>query len=283
MDKKRTQRILGILVIIALVIILFPLLFGRSEAPTQTTSVQAPPFPDQQETSTSTVAAASSPTTDSNAAVIVESSATPVGTDSNSVSSKESDAEASNSATSTATKINDSENASDVSPAIAMDLNNNPQANANMINANQPKDKSASVVTVVNNSEQENQANESVIPAVSDHPIKSVSINKTKKVVSKSNSTPLAHKDLVKLNSPAWAVQMGSFKDKENARNLADRLRAAGYNAFIKEVKSSKGSVRSRVYIGPEFKQANALKISAQVQQEMNLQGIVVSYKPLAL
>src|SRR5436190_21697270 len=46
MDKRKTQRILGILVIIALVIILFPLLFSKNEIST-TASITAPVFPDK--------------------------------------------------------------------------------------------------------------------------------------------------------------------------------------------------------------------------------------------
>lgn len=47
MEKKTTQRIIGVLVIAALIIVLLPLLFDGNTATSQTTAVKAPPFPDQ--------------------------------------------------------------------------------------------------------------------------------------------------------------------------------------------------------------------------------------------
>ncbi|GEM_PF-1503120 len=95
------------------------------------------------------------------------------------------------------------------------------------------------------------------------------------------NSSKLNKLDLKK---PAWVIQMGSFKDKNNARHLADKLRASGYKAFMHDVKSShNNATQTRVYIGPESKQASALKLSNQVANTMDLHGVVVLYKPLEL
>lgn len=78
-------------------------------------------------------------------------------------------------------------------------------------------------------------------------------------------------------------MQLGSFKNKENARRLADKLRTAGYKAFMHEVTSPKGTVQTRVYIGPEYQFTSATKLTMSLGQKMNLHGIVVSYKPLEL
>jgi cell division septation protein DedD len=49
MDKKMTRRIIGVLVMIALVIIVLPLVIsGRTTAALQTAEVKAPPFPEPQ-------------------------------------------------------------------------------------------------------------------------------------------------------------------------------------------------------------------------------------------
>ena len=76
---------------------------------------------------------------------------------------------------------------------------------------------------------------------------------------------------------------MGSFRDKNNARRLADKLRSAGYKAFIREVKSAHGTVQTRVFIGPETKQMAAAQLSNRIEQQMNLHGFVTKYKPFEL
>jgi cell division septation protein DedD len=50
MDKKMTRRIIGVLVMIALVIIVLPLIINGRPAQTalQTADVKAPPFPEPQ-------------------------------------------------------------------------------------------------------------------------------------------------------------------------------------------------------------------------------------------
>ncbi len=91
-------------------------------------------------------------------------------------------------------------------------------------------------------------------------------------------------KHFLNLKKTVWAVQLGSFKDKNNARKLADKLRAAGYKAFTREIKSAKGmNVQIRVYIGPEYKQASAIKLTEKLEQQMKLHGFLVPYKPLEI
>jgi cell division septation protein DedD len=76
----------------------------------------------------------------------------------------------------------------------------------------------------------------------------------------------------------AWVVQMGSFHNRDNAQRLANTLRAKGFKAFTREVKSS-----TRVYVGPEFKQASAESLITKLQTAVNIQGFVMTYRPLEL
>lgn len=48
-----------------------------------------------------------------------------------------------------------------------------------------------------------------------------------------------------------WAVQLGSFSDKDNADRLAAELRGAGYPAFLSQV-STGGRTLHRVRVGPQ-------------------------------
>lgn len=276
MDRKKTQRILGILVILALATILFPLLLGKNEPPTQITSVQAPPFPEQQEPNPVVANEAPPAQTNPDLPSLSESSPEPqaqVPTDVNQNSASNTPAE--------------NQLANPADPATKINaLNNTESRLPDTITNDTPtvKNTSSSIVSVVDGPVDEVTIGENVIPVTNEKPMK-VATSKQTKIITpkKATSTSVTRNDLAKLNNPAWAIQIGSFKDRDNARNLADKLRAAGYNAFIKEVKSTKGNIRTRVYVGPEFKQANAYKISAKIQQEMNLQGIVISYKPLTL
>jgi DedD protein len=49
-----------------------------------------------------------------------------------------------------------------------------------------------------------------------------------------------------------WAVQLGSFSNKDNAEKLAADLRKQGYAAFLSEFTTDSGELRHRVRIGPQ-------------------------------
>jgi DedD protein len=84
---------------------------------------------------------------------------------------------------------------------------------------------------------------------------------------------------LSKLKNSVWVVQVGSFKNKTNALNVVNQLRANGYRAFIQEVTDS----TTRVYVGPEHKQISARALADRLQTEMHLKGVVISYTPLTM
>jgi cell division septation protein DedD len=111
--------------------------------------------------------------------------------------------------------------------------------------------------------------------------LKQVAVAKTKKpqipaAIPANNMS----ENLSNLKKTAWVVQMGSFKSKDNAVHLTNRLRAKGYKAFTYETKSNG---QTRVYVGPEFKQATATILVYRIQKEIDMQGVIVSYNPLAL
>lgn len=99
---------------------------------------------------------------------------------------------------------------------------------------------------------------------------------KTQRIALKQ--TPLDNDGLFKLKSSAWVIQMGSFRNKTNALRLVNRLRAKGYHAFIQDMASN-----TSVFVGPELKQNSARELASQLQDEMHIQGFVISYRPLTL
>jgi DedD protein len=61
-----------------------------------------------------------------------------------------------------------------------------------------------------------------------------------------------------------WAVQLGSFSNKENAERLASDLRKQGYAAFLSKLDTDKGTLH-RVRIGPQENRAAAEAIAARL------------------
>ncbi len=78
-----------------------------------------------------------------------------------------------------------------------------------------------------------------------------------------------------------WAVQLGSFGDRDNARELASALRDAGQNAFIREVEPD-GELRYRVFAGPELERDAALGLRDRLAEDERfaLEGLVVPLDP---
>ena len=74
-----------------------------------------------------------------------------------------------------------------------------------------------------------------------------------------------------------WTVQLGSFRESENALALRERLRARGYPAFVESGSSAQGAV-SRVLVGPMTDREQAQDSAAKLRREMALEGIVVPY-----
>jgi len=61
-----------------------------------------------------------------------------------------------------------------------------------------------------------------------------------------------------------WAVQAGSFGNKENAERLAADLRKQGFAAFLSQLSTSSGPLH-RVRIGPQKDRESAEAVAAQL------------------
>ncbi len=77
----------------------------------------------------------------------------------------------------------------------------------------------------------------------------------------------------------AWSVQLATFSKRENATNLSLRLQKAGYQAYVREVGTTKGPM-TRVFVGPELVATEAKKLREKLQSEFKLDGIVVQFQP---
>lgn len=78
----------------------------------------------------------------------------------------------------------------------------------------------------------------------------------------------------------AWVVQLGSFSNKDNAKALEKTLRSNGFTAFSRNIKTTKGNLM-RVMVGPETQHKKAEKILAKLTNELKLNGVIVPYDSL--
>ncbi|KOR44636.1 sporulation protein [Xanthomonas oryzae] len=71
-----------------------------------------------------------------------------------------------------------------------------------------------------------------------------------------------------------FAVQLGAFARAEDADALRDRVRAAGFSAFVEQVRTDKGAL-NRVRVGPVANRGDAEQLRAQVAAKVGISGMV--------
>ena len=75
----------------------------------------------------------------------------------------------------------------------------------------------------------------------------------------------------------AWVVQAGSFRDRENALAVLDRLRRAGHASFVSDVERA-GETWYRVQAGPIADETGAGRLREQVAALLGREAIVIPY-----
>ena len=73
-----------------------------------------------------------------------------------------------------------------------------------------------------------------------------------------------------------WVVQIGSFESHDNAEQLRDKLRTAGFAAFI-EPRKGKTTVY-RVRVGPEKRRSQAEKLQQELQAKQKIKGVIMHF-----
>lgn len=71
-----------------------------------------------------------------------------------------------------------------------------------------------------------------------------------------------------------FAVQLGAFGQASDAAALRDKVRAAGFSAFVEQVRTEKGTLH-RVRVGPVANRADAEQLKAQVAAKVGVAGMV--------
>ncbi len=78
----------------------------------------------------------------------------------------------------------------------------------------------------------------------------------------------------------AWVIQVASFSSAANAEKLKERLQAKGYKAYVRAAPTAKGTVLQRVFVGPELKEATALKQKAEIESSFKLKALIHKFEP---
>lgn len=252
MDSKTKYKILGVFVALGLVVILYPFFQNGEDAPTTTALVNPPAFPEQ-----------SNQVTVSNAEPAADSVLQPIAE----------------------------------TPAA----DNTPIANPEVQEA-APTTAENEIKPTPDDTIQKTHSESAKEPPVVSIPatpeakksIKSAANNKVKKVIKTITNTPklLSYKPVIQapitedglfeLKYPSYVVQVGSFNKKINAVALVNQLRMNGYSAFMQKIATNLGE-NTRVYVGPEKKAESARMLASQLENNLHLHGIVISYKPLKL
>lgn len=73
-----------------------------------------------------------------------------------------------------------------------------------------------------------------------------------------------------------WAVQLGAFGAEADAKQLRDRLRAAGFDGYVDSIPSN-GRPLWRVRAGPVAERAAAEQLKAQIAAKLKIDGNIVT------
>lgn len=72
-----------------------------------------------------------------------------------------------------------------------------------------------------------------------------------------------------------WTVQVASLSSLPAGKQLKDKLLAAGYHAYVSTGARSDGTPTVRVAVGPFVDRAEAMRVRAELQARLGLQGIL--------
>lgn len=75
----------------------------------------------------------------------------------------------------------------------------------------------------------------------------------------------------------AWAVQVASFAEAENAKRFRDSLRAQGLEAFI-STSNADGEIRNRVAVGPVLDQSRAVALRDELAERLEVEARLMGF-----
>jgi DedD protein len=123
--------------------------------------------------------------------------------------------------------------------------------------------------------------------------LQEIPATKVKDVSESPASTPALENDSVvtqpqiktdsgKFKKSAWAVRLGSFKNKDNVERLLKKIRDAGYRGYTVPARPVQGEL-TVVFAGPEIAKEKILIVQKQLADRLGLKSKLVQYDPLMM
>jgi DedD protein len=75
-----------------------------------------------------------------------------------------------------------------------------------------------------------------------------------------------------------WALQLGTFGDKDNAMRLVRQLKNAGYPAYTKPLRRN-GQEFTVVYVGPYVRKSDPERMRRIIESSFQLSGTLIHYE----
>lgn len=245
MGLENKQRVIGVIVLIAFIVLLIPFLFTsgfKKKSQVTTSAVEIPATPE----STSNVVESVTP---ANKAVALEeikpSSAS-------SISDKLPEGQPAG-YSEILTESNQVIPPEIETGSALANIATNTQAVANI---------TANTQTTVNADVEESTVNESTATPVVSETKKKVTTNK--RITAKKKSA-----------KAFWSVQVGSFSNQAWTQKMVTNLQKHGYHVYLQKITTSKGPM-VRVLVGHETSKAKAVKISDQLKRQLNISGQIM-------
>ena len=117
-------------------------------------------------------------------------------------------------------------------------------------------------------------AAEKGLAALQDGPEQAAGTVKSEQATATAKAAPPAGRQV---GLSAWVVQLGAFDSQEKADQLKQRLKQAGFRAFMEPV-TGNTQTAYRVRVGPELLRSEADKLRRDIKTAMKLDGIVLDY-----
>ncbi len=76
----------------------------------------------------------------------------------------------------------------------------------------------------------------------------------------------------------AWVVQLGTFSNPANVKRLIEKLRAKGFDAYVKPL-TTNGRTLTRVYVGTEIHKEKARVLLEELHDQFRLTGVIKRYQ----
>jgi DedD protein len=120
---------------------------------------------------------------------------------------------------------------------------------------------------------------------------KQVKVRSVKKEADFTQLNKVSNKTAEKIKAPvialperavaeqAWVIQLGSFRHKNNVKELVEKLKNNGYTVFTKPIITKNGTL-TKVFVGPELIKSSLQKKLISLNKLTNVKGKIAGFKP---